>query len=445
MGFDLAFHAAAQFASPPDLEKFQRSIPCEWIEAALAATGTATMRRRRLPAEHVIWVVLGIALFRDRSIEDVVSQLDLALPASNGTIAKSSVTQARERLGAEPLRWLFDYAASIWTHRSADAHRWRGLSIFGIDGSCIRLPDTPEIRGRFGGQNARNETESGYPLSRVVVLMALRSHLLLAARFGEFCKSELDYAEELLPELPEESLTILDRGFACPRIMSRFDVSAGRHWLMRAKYNLAAASRVLKKFGKGDNLIEMTVSAVARRKDPSLPTTMQMRAIEYQRKGFAKQTLLTSLCDPLRYPASEIVALYHERWELELSYDELKTVVLDRQETIRSRTPDGVVQELWGILLAYNLIRLEIESIAKEAGVPPTQISFVAALRLMRIEWEWLAITASPGGIPKHLQTLRKSLKRYILPTRRERTYPRSVKLKMSPYTRKRTLLELSK
>src|SRR5262249_48387487 len=123
-----------------------------------------------------------------------------------------------------------------------------------------------------------------------------------------------------------------------------------RQWLIRAKKNLPW--RTLQRLGPRDAIVEMDVSKEARRKDPSLPETWVMRAITYQRKGVPPQTLLTSLLDPVAFPADEIVLMYHERWELELGYDEIKTELLDREEAIRSRTPTGVQQELWGIFLA---------------------------------------------------------------------------------------------
>ena len=152
--------------------------------------------------------------------------------------------------------------------------------------------------------------------------------------------------------------------------------------------------------------------------------------------GFREQFLLTSLRDP-EFPAQEIVTLYHERWELELGYDEIKTEMLDREEAIRSQKPDGVEQELWGILLAYNLVRLKMASIAREENIKPTRISFVESLRLMRTEWEWLSV-ASPGAIPKRLATLRRNVKRYILPERRKRSYPRHTKLKINRHNWKK-------
>jgi hypothetical protein len=132
MGWDLALAATATYAKPEQFETFRRHIDPAWIEEALTTTGTATVRRRRLPVEEVVWVVLGMALFRDRPIEDVVSKLDLALPGGGGTVARSSVSQARARLGSEPMKWLFERSASAWAHASADAHRWRDLALYGM-------------------------------------------------------------------------------------------------------------------------------------------------------------------------------------------------------------------------------------------------------------------------------------------------------------------------
>jgi hypothetical protein len=170
-----------------------------------------------------------------------------------------------------------------------------------------------------------------------------------------------------------------------------------------------------------------------------LPKTWRARALTYQRAGTPEpQRLLTSLLDPVRYPAAELVALYHERWAVELGYDEVKTELLDRAETLRSLSPAAVTPELWGVLLAYNLVRLEMARVAEAAGVAPTRLSFVGALHLIRDEWLWSTFTA-PGAIPRHLARLRDALLRLVLPARRcERGYPRAVKRKMSNYPRKR-------
>jgi hypothetical protein len=274
---------------------------------------------------------------------------------------------------------------------------------------------------------------------RLVALMALRSHLIAAATFGAYGNGEHTYAEDLWDRLPDNSLSILDKGFLAANVLIPLQLSGNeRHWLTPAKKN--TRWRILETLGSNDWLVEMEVSPSARKKNPTLPKTWVARAITYQRKGFRPRTLLTSLIDARKYPRAEIVALYHERWELELGYDEIKTEMLDREETIRSKSPDAVVQEIWGILIAYNLVRREMELTAEEANVEPTCISFVAALHLITDEFLMLAFT-SPGAIPSRLTDLRERLKLYILPPRRsERAYPRAVKIKMSKFQRKRPL-----
>jgi len=432
-----ALARVADVPRPEAFDDFRRHIDPAWVREALAATGTATLRRRRLPAEQVVWLVLGMALFRDRSITEVADGLDLALPARRGpTAAPSAVSQARTRLGEEPMAALFDTCAQHWAHTSADRHRWRGLALYGVDGTTLRIWDSTENRAHFGLPGSGRD-KAAYPQVRLVVLAALRSHLLAAAAVGAYTTGEGTLAETLWPQLPERSLCIVDRNFLAAHVLLPLARhGADRHWLLRAKKNLRW--RELERLGRDDVLVEMKVSPSARRKDPSLPRTWVVRAIRYRHPGASPQWFLTSLLDPEVYPAREIVALYHERWELEGGYDEIKTEMLDREETIRSRTPERVRQEIWGILLAFNLIRLEMERVAEEAGVEPTRISFITALHFICNEWIWCA-SASPGAIPRHLKRLRADLRRFILPARRsKRRYPRAVKIKMSSYPRKR-------
>lgn len=417
--------------------RFQASIVPAWIDETLAVTGTASLRRRRMPAEQVIWLVLGMALYGDRPIDEVVAKLDLALPGPRGkTPAPSGVSEARHRLGDEPMQWLFERCAEEWAHASARSHAWRGLALYGVDGTFVRVPDSPENRAHFGGHPGQHG-DSAYPLVRIVTLMALRTHLLAAARFGPNATSETVYARALWAQVPDNALVIVDRGFFDASVLIPIaNHGASRHWLIRAKKN--TRYDVVRRLGRGDDIVEMTVSPGARAKAPELPTKWIARAIRYERRGFPPQVLLTSLMDPELYPASEIRALYHERWELELGYDEVKTDMLERRETIRSRRPRGVAQELWGIALAYNLVRLEMMRIAEEANVPPNRISFVMAHRLIRDEWLWCAV-AKPGAIPRHLRDLRAEVLRFVLPPRRSRrAYPRAVKLKQSRYPARR-------
>lgn len=439
MHLDEALALTSAYATPESFDTFSRHLDRSWVEEALLSTEKATVRRRRLPAEQVMWLVLGMGLLRDLPIADVVRQLDLALPDGDiRTVARSAIPPARLRLGAAPLEWLFVRSGHEWAHRSAERERWRGLSLWGVDGTTLRVPDSAANRAHFGGQSIgkHGRGDSGYPSLRLVVLMTLRSHLIAAASFGPYANDERTYAEDLWPSLPNQSLVIVDRNYVQASVMALADGERNRHWLMRAKKDTSYDK--IEKLGKGDFLVEKQVTWYSRNQDQSLPPTLRMRAIEY-RHGKEVRVLLTSLVDAKRYPADEIVALYRERWEIELGYGELKTDMLERQETIRSKSPESVAQELWGILVAYNLVRLEMEHIADDIGVPPLRVSFLEALRSMREQWLWAAMTATPGAIPKRLATMRDRMRRFVLPPRQPaRSYPRAVKIKMSNYPRNR-------
>jgi hypothetical protein len=423
---------------------FAQTLDPAWVEQALRATGTATIRRRKLPAEYVVWLVIGMAMLRDRSIAEVVRHLDLVMPTPTGQrqhVSGSAVVQARDRLGAEPLAWLFHTTAAAWASASAEEHRWRGLAVLGVDGSTLRLPDTLENDAHFGrAGTSRGDAAAAYPQLRLVTLMVLRSHLLLDLAFGPYRNGELSLARELWPHLPPQSLSIMDREFAnYENFHALSQPQQQRYWLTRAKQHHLASLRILQELAPGDALVEMRPSKATRKLHPSLPETLTVRAIQYQRKGFRPQTLLTSLLDPLAFPAAEIIALYHERWELELAYDEVKTHTLEREEaSLRCKKPDRIAQELWGLAVAYNLVRLTMADVARRAGVLPNQISYRHTLQFVRAFWisAWLA---SPGVLPKRLQSLyNDELPLLLLPPRRDRAYPRAVKIKMSNYPRKR-------
>lgn len=428
--------AVSEFASPEQFRDIRRHVDPTWVTEALEATGTASVRRRRLPAEQVVWLVVGMAMFRKYPIHDLVGKLDLVLPGPTATVVAGSVAGARARLGAEPLQQIFETSAHKWAHDSARRNAWRDLALYGVDGSTLRVADSDENRAHFGGPTGERGA-SGYPLVRVASLMALRSHLLARAEFGPYADSEIVLASSLWEAVPDDALVVVDRGFLAAGILIPLARDGkNRHWLTRAKST--TKWKVVKADRRRGDLVEMEVSSQARKMDPSLPRTYLARAITYQRKGFKTQTLLTSMLDHDAYPAKEIAGLYHERWELELGYDEIKTQMLDRLESIRSRTVNGANQELWGILLAYNLVRLEMERTADALGVEPTRISFASALRIICDTWSWCAI-ASPGALPARLKNMREIFTRLVLPERRRsRQYPRAVKVKMSKFPRKR-------
>lgn len=434
--------AAALAFTPEAFAGLGAHLCPEWVAEALSAGACgdnfAKMRERKLPVQQALWLVIGMGLFRDRSIEAVAQHLSLVLPrpGPRDGIARSGLPQARQRLGAEPMEHLFKLTGEAWGKSAAEKDRWRGLSVWGLDGSCFRVADTPQNEAAFGRPES-GRAGSGYPQLRLVGLMALRSHTLAAMSFAGFKEGELALVDPLWREIPNHSLSILDRGFLSWGPLHRLQ-STGieRHWMLRLKTNVTY--RAVRKLGPGDELVEITTRSGARRAHPQLPKTFYARVVRYHVKGYKPQKLITSMLDAEKYPASELGALYHERWEIELGYDELKTHMLEREEALRSRKPEFVRQELFGIAIAYNLVRRQMAQVADNLGIPPTRISFRNALLSVRnfCLWAW---STSPGALPKLFGSLESELRLLVLPERRsERRYPRHVKIKMSNYARNR-------
>jgi hypothetical protein len=415
---------------------FSRTLDIEWVRRVLTATGTASVRRRKLPAEVVVWLVIGMALLRDRSIDEVVDHLDLVLPEimEDHEVSRTAVVRARDRLGCAPLAVLFSETAQRWAGEAAAALRWRGLAVYGVDGTTMLIADTQDNELVFGRPRS-GRSAGAYPQLRLVALMVLRAHLLADIVPGSYHTGEQTLAQELWKRLPDHCVIVVDKGFINYFVFySIQSQGTGRHWLCRAKGNLKW--QVVRRLGPKDDLVQIPTNRSLRKLHPELPEFIEARAIGYQRRGFRPQILLTSLLDPETYPAHEIVELYHERWELEIGFDEIKTHTLDRIETLRSKSPQRVLQELWGLALAYNLVRLEMLRVANRLGLPPSRISFRHSLMLVRnfLVSAWLA---SPGVLPKRLEALHEEIALLVLPKRRARRYPREVKIKMSGYAKK--------
>ena len=266
---------------------FAETLDSEWIAQALQATGTASVRRRKLPAEYVVWLVIGMALLRDRSIQEVVRHLDLVLPGAaraRPSVSGGAVVQARDRLGPQPLAWLFEHTAAGWATASADDHRWRGLAVFGVDGTTLRVPDSAENDAEFGRPGtSRGGAAAGYPQVRVVALLVLRSHLLAALALGPYRAGELPLAETLWPKLPDRSLLIMDREFATYALFQRLaDPSRHRHWLTRAKTgNNAPQLKTVQRLGPKDAIVELRPSHYIRHLNPALPEALRVRAVRW--------------------------------------------------------------------------------------------------------------------------------------------------------------------
>ncbi len=305
----------------PPVDRLAKTLPSQWIEQALHDTGVVTVRRRRLPMPRVVWLVIGMALMRQRSIKDVVQKLDLARAGSeravraSRAVAASATSQARGQLGYEPMKWLMQKTGSVWTQQAAKANLWQGLSVLAMDGTLLHLWDSGENREHFRRASGGG-LEGGYPLARLVTVCSVRTHLTLDAQIGGYHDSEHALLRPLIDQLPQDSVTILDKNFHAVPFLWRFSRLTGqRHFLLPAKRN--AVGTIVETHAKNDYIIELNVSAASRKKYPELPAALRLRAVWFRHpKTGRKSWLLTSLIDRKAYPRLSLVNLYRERWAL---------------------------------------------------------------------------------------------------------------------------------
>jgi len=423
-------HLTSEFCQEHDIDAFTKHIPLEWIEEAVQQTGRASVRKRRFPAEQAVWLVLGIGLLRNRSISDVCDKLELAFPDAKGELpplATSSIIKGKEKLGVEPMRYLFKLTASQW-EKSQAFDEVCGLKLLSVDGTQFKTQDT-ESNQHFGyAQRAAN-----FPSVLAVTLMSTRTHLISDAAFGPITNSEIHYAQQLVGSAPENSLTLFDRGFMSAELFTCWQgVGSNSHWLTPIKSKMRY--EIVESYSEYDHLIDMPVSPQAKQAAPYLGNTWQARLIFIPNpKGDIKGFITSCLC-PERYPLKDLLDVYWQRWEIEQGYGELKQYQLSNKPVLRSLKNEGIYQEIWGILTSYNIVRLEMAEMAKAHNVKPLRISFINALYLIQDEFLWCS-GRNPGTVPKKLKELRDNGKRLILPEKRKRkSYPRSVLAKTQKY-----------
>ncbi|KZC36395.1 MULTISPECIES: IS4 family transposase [Rhodanobacter] len=294
--------------SPEAFDRFGQLIPADWIEHALQATGTASLRRRRLPAERLIWLVIGLALFRNEPVWHIVRQLGLALDSETRVApAPSATVQGRQRLGEAPLAHLFDQISRAWCAAPLPATGlFQGLRLLAVDGVVWSAQDTAEHRDVFGGGHSQHG-EGSWPQVRAVCLMDVHTHLIRAAAFGAYTTGELSYAHDLRAATPDHSLTIFDRAYYSAALLWAWQQAGEqRHWLMRAKSSLRY--EVIRPLGEGDAWVRLPVSPQARRQHPHLPVFWEARLIICS----SGRRYLTSLADPIRHPADQVAACYRQ-------------------------------------------------------------------------------------------------------------------------------------
>lgn len=410
-----------------------------WIAQALAEGDGISVRRRKMPADVVVWMVLGACLFAGMSFVDVVQQYGLTLLTRRGNPqplpTSGAIARARQRVGSETLAALFRIATGVWLDRPELQHlAFHGLRACGIDGFTVRVPDTPTNVAAFGKPPSRRE-EAGYPQARVVCVVDATTHMIVHATPGAYRDAEVPLLADIVPSLPDSAVYILDRNFnAYAQLWRIQNEGTDRHWLVRCKKSMRV--KTVRALGDNDDLVEVETSAAARKQEPALPRTFLARRIRYTVKN-TEFVVLTSMLDPVRFPAIEIAALYHRRWETEMVVDDLKTEQRGARIALRSKTPDGVLQELYALMLAHNLVRLEMAQVAQLLDVAPIRISYHRAVAAIAHHLH-IHSTSPPTKMLYYREFLRAELAYFVLPERRTiRSYPRALKVVVPRYPRK--------
>ena len=403
----------------------------ELIDECLADTGVVTLRKRRLSMEMMVWAVTGMALFRSHSMSQLVSHMNILLPGNRPFVAPSAVVQARQRLGEDVIRLMFEKTRQLWFEKTPLSH-WNGLTLMAVDGTLWRTPDTPENDAAFG-RTANANKPSDWPQLRMVCQMEVTSHLLSAVAFDSVSETgETDLAAKLIDQTPDHSLTLMDKGFYALGLLHRWQsTGTEKHWMIPLRKG--ARYEVSRHQGGGDELVRLHLSPQAKKKWAEAPDTLMARLVSKEIDG-KKVQILTSMCDPLRYPKADVVDLYSHRWEIEHGFREMKQHLLNNELTLRSKKPALVRQELWGVVLAYNLLRFMMAQMAYSLkGVEPYQIGFKQSALYLRSHLQTLPGVA-PGKIPKVIDEIMAMASSFVLPGRRPRHYPRAVKKKPQRY-----------
>jgi hypothetical protein len=362
-------------------------FPVEKIHEVLEQTKRASVRERDLPAHVVVYYVIALALYMRSSYREVLRCLLegvqwLLDPSVAVKVAgKSGISQARSRLGSEPLRKLYEAIVEpIATKRTKGAwyRQWRLIS---LDGSTLDTADTVENEKAFGRPGA-SRGSSAFPKIRFVALLENGTHVLWAARMSKYRTAETTLAQQVLPALRPGMLCLADRffpGYKLWRMAAR--TRADLLWRIRQNARLDIDRRL----PDGSYLSRIYLSTSDRRNQRK---GIVVRVIDYRLKDVkdaeAIYRLITTILDPTLAPAQELAALYHERWEVETALDELKTHLRGAQIVLRSKTPELVQQEFWGLLMAHYAIRGLMHEAALKADEDPDRLCFLHSVRVVQ-------------------------------------------------------------
>ena len=364
-----------------------KSFPAEAIEGVLARTGRASLRQRDLPADVVVYYVIALALYMQSSYREVLRCLLEGIqwlrdPSVRVRVAgKSGISQARTRLGWEPLRQLHDELVQPVAVRGTQGAWYRGWRLVSLDGSTLEVADEKVNEEAFGRPGA-SRGASAYPQIRFVSLVENGTHVLFGSQMDSYRTGEITLAKAVLPRLGKGMLCLADRNFFGFALWQQAQ-GTGAELLWRMKKNMRMACE--QRLPDGSYLSHVYPSE----RDWRHKTNgIAVRVIDYRLEGIEGAEpiyrLATTVLNPDKAPASELAALYHERWEIKTAFDELKTHLRGAHIVLRSKTPDLVRQEFYGLLMAHFAIRGLMHEAALKANEDPDRLSFLHAVRVVR-------------------------------------------------------------
>jgi hypothetical protein len=362
-------------------------FPRQKVNQVLTATNRASVLERDLPAHVVVYYVIALALYMRSSYREVLRCLLegvqwLMDPSANVKVAgKSGISQARSRLGPEPLKRLYEALVTPIAERRTKGAWYRQWRLISLDGSTLDVADTEENENAFGRPGA-SRGASAFPKIRFVALLENGTHVLWAARMSKYATDEITLAQDVVLALRAGMLCLADRFFPSYELW-RKAAKTGADLLWRVRQN--ARLEVDQRLPDGSYLSRIYASTSDRRNQRK---GIVVRVIDYRLDNVPGSEplyrLITTILDPQQAPAKELAALYHERWEIETSLDELKTHLRGAQIVLRSKTPELVEQEFWGLLMAHFAIRGLMHEAALQADEDPGRLSFLHSVRVVQ-------------------------------------------------------------
>jgi hypothetical protein len=371
-----------------------RVFPPDLVDEVIEGAGRTQQRHRALPARVMAYFAIGMGLYSEGSYEDVLGQLTDGLAWASGWSeeyrlpGKSAIFQARARLGSEPLADLFARVARPLGRPDTPGVWLAGRRLVAIDGTCLDVADTLANDEFFGRPGVNKGERSAFPQARVVALAECGTHAIFAARIGTYTESEATLAGDLLSALEPGMLLTADRGFFSYALWRKASAT-GADLLWRIRTDRAGPKpQHLHDLHDGSWLAHLRRStpASARREEPMLVRVIDYTIDDGRDDGREPVVyrLFTTLTDPDQAPAADLAAAYAQRWEIENTFDELKTHQRGPKIVLRSKAPDLVLQEIWGYLCCHYAIRSLMTDAAEHAGHDPDRVSFTAALRIVR-------------------------------------------------------------